>query len=320
MADTAVRFLKPVMGSRSLARGLLLIACVGRVAFTQTPTPVTGHYPPGQSGIRGASTPDPGLSYTNFSRFFTNLQLAGASERRRIFTSCAMRTSACSRGRRTGSSSDCDTERLPESRSRPATSPNQTGESGFGLGDILLTPLSLYGKSALVRLPVPVHGMDAVGKFLAGVDEQPRHGLLGARLLRWAASTTRADDRDAWSISAVARIEQNFEQRGSGITPGDDIVVDWGIGRMFRAWRSPTRCRYFRFRALATHGAGGRSRRESRAALPAPRSRTRSQHVDRRSARRFAFARTGSSRPSTSCAETISGSSSTTDSSPVVRG
>jgi hypothetical protein len=41
-------------------------------------------------------------------------------------------------------------------------------------------------------------------------------------------------DRAAWSISAVARIEQNFEQRGSGIKPGADLVVDWGAGRMFR--------------------------------------------------------------------------------------
>jgi hypothetical protein len=41
-------------------------------------------------------------------------------------------------------------------------------------------------------------------------------------------------NREAWSLSAVARIEQNFEQRGSGIEPGSDVVVDWGVGRAFR--------------------------------------------------------------------------------------
>jgi hypothetical protein len=32
----------------------------------------------------------------------------------------------------------------------------------------------------------------------------------------------------------VARIEQNFEQQSTGIEPGDDIVVDWGVGRVVR--------------------------------------------------------------------------------------
>jgi hypothetical protein len=40
--------------------------------------------------------------------------------------------------------------------------------------------------------------------------------------------------RDKWSLSAIARFEQNFEQRSSGITPGDDLVIDWGIGKMMR--------------------------------------------------------------------------------------
>ena len=35
-------------------------------------------------------------------------------------------------------------------------------------------------------------------------------------------------------LRCLSRTEQNFKQRGSGITPGADIVVDWGIGRMVR--------------------------------------------------------------------------------------
>ncbi len=41
-------------------------------------------------------------------------------------------------------------------------------------------------------------------------------------------------DRAAWALSAVARIEHNLQQRVTDIQPGADIVVDWGIGRMFR--------------------------------------------------------------------------------------
>jgi hypothetical protein len=36
-------------------------------------------------------------------------------------------------------------------------------------------------------------------------------------------------DRKGWGISAIARIEQNFEQRGTGITPGDALTIDYGI-------------------------------------------------------------------------------------------
>jgi hypothetical protein len=39
-------------------------------------------------------------------------------------------------------------------------------------------------------------------------------------------------DRQGWSVSAVARIEQNFEQAGTGLTPGDNFDLDWGISRI----------------------------------------------------------------------------------------
>ena len=47
-------------------------------ALAPAQTPLTGHYPPGQSGIRGASTPEPGLVDTDFSRLFSNLQVIDA--------------------------------------------------------------------------------------------------------------------------------------------------------------------------------------------------------------------------------------------------
>jgi hypothetical protein len=41
-------------------------------------------------------------------------------------------------------------------------------------------------------------------------------------------------DRNGWSISATGSIEQNFEQAHTGIKPGDNFDVDWGIGKMVR--------------------------------------------------------------------------------------
>src|SRR5262249_51201831 len=126
----------------------LLLLCASGVsnAVAETPVPVTGHYPPGQSGIRGASTPEPGFAYTNFSRFFTNIEVVGASGTQEIgelrYANISMFTWTT------------DWELFGLRYGALAGIPFATGdlssptdESGFGLGDILVTPISLYGKS-----------------------------------------------------------------------------------------------------------------------------------------------------------------------------
>ncbi len=222
------------MRFRSLARLLLLVAWVGRDAVAQTDTPVTGHYPPGQSGIRGAATPDSGLAYTNFSRFFTNLQLAGASgtqaqdihELRYANISMFTWTSNWKLlGLRYGALAG-----IPVATGDLTSS---DGESGFGLGDILVTPVSLYGKSDSFDYQVQFTVWTPSGRFSPGSSSNRGTGFWSL-LYSVGGVYYPNGKRDAWSISAVSRTEQNFWQRGSGIRPGTDVVVDWGIGRMFQ--------------------------------------------------------------------------------------
>jgi hypothetical protein len=75
--------------------------------------------------------------------------------------------------------------------------------------------------------------VDRVREFSPGSDRNRGKGFW-ALVYSLGAVYYPGGARDQWSISAVARTEQNFEQRDSGIMPGDDIVVDWGIARMFR--------------------------------------------------------------------------------------
>jgi len=204
------------------------------MAVAQTSTPVTGHYPPGQSGIRGASTPDPGFAYTNFSRFFTNVQLVAAlgtdarpvSELR--FANISMFTWTTDwrvLGMRYGALAG-----IPVATGDLSAS---EGESGFGLGDILVTPISLYGKSARFDYQLQLTVWSPSGHFVPGSTRNRGTGFWA--LVYSVGGVYYPDgDRRAWSISAVARTEQNFEQRGSGIRPGVDVVADWGVGRMTR--------------------------------------------------------------------------------------
>ena len=220
---------------RRLGPIVALIVCAADVQ-AQPQTPVTGHYPPGQSGIRGASTPEPGLMYTNFSRFFTNLEVVGGPDTAQEDVDDELRYANISMITWTS-----DWELFGLTYGALAGVPFATGDlrssdresSGFGLGDILVTPLSLYGRSARFDYQVQFTVWTASGRFSPGAPDNRGSGFW-ALVYSGGGVFYPCGDRDTWSISAIARVEQNFEQRGSGIDPGDDVVVDWGSGRMFR--------------------------------------------------------------------------------------
>src|SRR5206468_8741560 len=119
---------------------LVAAAVIGTRGPLRAQTPVTGHYPPGQSGIRGAATPDSGWMYTNFSRFFTNLQVPGSSSgvhelRYANISMFTWTTSYKVLGMTYGALAG-----IPVATGDLTSS---DAESGFGLGDVLLTPVSL---------------------------------------------------------------------------------------------------------------------------------------------------------------------------------
>ncbi len=209
---------------------VLLIVCASADVVAQPQTPVTGHYPPGQSGIRGAITPEPGVMYTNFSRLFTNLEVVGADIDDELrYANISMITWTTDRelfGLRYGALAG-----VPFATGDVRSSDRES--SGIGLGDILVTPLSLYGRSARADYQVQFTVWTPSGRFSPGSPDNRGTGFWA--LVYSVGGVFYPDgDRDTWSVSAIARVEQNFEQRGSGINPGEDVVVDWGAGRMFR--------------------------------------------------------------------------------------
>ncbi|MBF5043889.1 transporter [Aggregicoccus sp. 17bor-14] len=226
------------MAPLQLGRILLLVG-LGLAGAAGAQVPVTGHYPPGQSGIRGASTPGPGFAYTNFSRLFTNLQLADASgaEAQSLdelrYANISMFTWTTDRellGLRYGALAG-----VPVATGDLST---PSAESGFGLGDVLLTPVSLYGASRSFDYQLQFTVWTPSGHFSPGSARNRGTGFW-ALVYSLGGVFYPGGARDAWSLSAVARFEQNFEQRGSGIQPGHDVVVDWGVGRVLRLGSVP---------------------------------------------------------------------------------
>ena len=111
---------------------------------------------------------------------------------------------------------------------RPADTDVESGS--LALGDVLLTPLSLYGKSASFDYQVQFTVWTASGQFTPGATDNRGTGFWSLVYSLGGAWYPGAD-RKAWSLSAVARLEQNLEQEGTGITPGNDVVIDAGLGR-----------------------------------------------------------------------------------------
>jgi hypothetical protein len=226
----------------STAAGLPRVRGVSKLAvalFCTAPawaqTPLTGHYPPGQSGIRGAATPDAGFVYTNFSRFFTNLQLtdSGGSTvqdldemRYANISMFALTTDLEIFGMRYGALAG-----VPFSTGNLRPSADDALSDDFGLGDVLLTPISLYGRNTRFDYQFQLTFWTASGHFEPGGTRNRGSGF-PALVYSLGGVFYPGGDRANWSLSAVARIEQNFEQDGTGITPGNDIVVDWGIGKV----------------------------------------------------------------------------------------
>jgi len=219
---------------------VVLLTCA-RAALAQTQTPLHGHYPPGQSGIRGAVTPESGGAYTNFSRFFSNLEVQDSNgdpvqsldELR--YANISMFTWISDReflGMRYGALAG-----IPFSTGDLQPSAGDV-DSSFGLGDILLTPVALYGKSASFDYQVQLTVWSSSGRFSPGANDNRGAGFW-ALVYSLGGVFYPGGNRDEWSLSAIARIEQNFTQEGSGITPGDDIVIDWGIGRVMHVATRP---------------------------------------------------------------------------------
>jgi hypothetical protein len=215
-----------------------LAAAFANVAAAQTQTPLHGHYPPGQSGIRGAATPDVGCAYTNFNRFFSNLEVRDAdgnfaqSKDELRYANISMFTWMSGHevlGMRYGALAG-----IPFSTGNLQPSA-EDADSSFGLGDVLITPVALYGKNARFDYQFQFTVWSASGRFSPGARDNRGTGFWSL-VYSLGGVFYPGGNRERWSLSAVARIGQNFTQEGTGITPGDDVVIDWGIGRVTEAW------------------------------------------------------------------------------------
>lgn len=227
--------MKPGHRGKDSCAALLLAQLCSAAAAAQTTTPLAGHYPPGQSGIRGGAAAQPGWAITNFNRFFSNLEALDrdgnvtASLEETRYANITMITWTTPRevfGMRYGAMAG-----IPFSTGNLNPTAGDSGAAGFGLGDILLTPLALYDERGDFDSTFQLTLWSASGRFSPGSPDNRGAGFWSLVYSVGGAWYPTGQRRD-WSASAIARIEQNFEQAETGISPGHDLVIDWGVGKV----------------------------------------------------------------------------------------
>jgi hypothetical protein len=211
------------------------IVVLFHAAWAQTATPVHGHYPPGQTGLRGAAAPEPGWSITDFNRLFSNLDtkdlsgntIAHPSEARYANIVMVGWTSddtflGMSYGALVG---------VPFATGNLNPSADEVADSQIALGDIIVTPVSLSGKASDFDYQLQLSVWTPSGEFKAGGLSNRGSGFWSMIYSAGGVWYPGGDRRD-WSISAIARLEQNFTQEGTGVTPGNNLDLDWGVGKV----------------------------------------------------------------------------------------
>jgi len=224
---------RPSWAYRCAAAAMALFISVG-AAPAQTATPIHGHYPPGQTGLRGAAYPAPGWSFTDFSRLFSNLDLednAGntvqhvGEVRYANIGLLSWTTDWKILGMNYGAIVG-----VPFATGNLNPEGDDLGQGGFALGDIVVTPLALSGTDSSFDYQLQFSVWTPSGRFRPG-DPTNRGSGFWSLIYTAGGVWYPEGDRRGWSLSVVARIEQNLEQAYTGITPGENFDIDWGIGR-----------------------------------------------------------------------------------------
>ena len=108
---------------------------------------------------------------------------------------------------------------LSNNYNRPNGQPGES--SGYGLGDIVFIPFGLYGTSPHFDYQLGAGVWAPSGSFTPGSASNHGSGYWEA-IYSLGGAYYPDGNRKSFSLSAVARIEQNFTQRHTDIDVGDD--------------------------------------------------------------------------------------------------
>lgn len=224
-----------------------------------------GHYSPGVEGIDAASAPPPGFYSLTYLVDYNLNKLSGAPGKNTgTVNVLAERLVWISPFKFLGADYGMETV-IPLQRN--AFSFNGIGFSGTsrGVGDILVGPVVLGW-----------HGSNWDGVFALGhwfdnghySETNPAsvgHGYRSTMLT--FGGTIRPDERKLWSVSALTRLEKNGTQGATGVKPGNQLTLEWGIARQIGDGQSIGLVGYLQDQISDDSGSGASSQHSHKRAI-----------------------------------------------------
>ncbi|BBD76314.1 SphA family protein [Hydrogenophilus thermoluteolus] len=224
-----------------------------------------GHYVPGVEGIQAASVPPPGKYYLGYLVNYNIDKIDGApGQNDGTVTALANRFVWITNQKFLGA--DYGLEAIVPLQSTSFTF-NGIGYSGSsrGLGDVFLGPVVLGW-----------HGSNWDSVFALGLwfdngdfsATNPSSVGKGYKSTMWTlGGTVYPDSAKTWSISALARYEQNGKQDQTGITPGDGLSIEWGIGKQIGGGKQLGLVGYYQKQTTKDSGPGALPVKPSKSAI-----------------------------------------------------
>lgn len=212
---------------------LALMTVVATVPLALPALAANGHYVPGVEGLNGPVVPPPGFYYRGYLVHYDINSLRDASGDSVLGDNSGEVTALANRfiwmtGKKFLGADYGIEAIVPVQRTSLDFAVAGIDESESGVGDVFLGPVVLGW-----------HGERWDTVFAAGywfdsgdyaADQPASIGKGFGSTMLTLGGTWHFDAAKTWSFSALSRYEIHGEQDETGITPGDSLVVEWGLG------------------------------------------------------------------------------------------
>ena len=206
------------------------------VCFSQSALATGGHYTPGVEGVMAASLPPTGFHYRMYNVYVDSDTLTDADGNDlnngfdlKVFAQ-VHRFVKMTDTRIFGARYGFDLL-VPIVATDFNINAVNVHDSDIGLGDITIEPLILTWETPRWDFSA-AWGMNfSTGEYDKNEPASPGKGYFSSILT--LGSTYYLDPQKSWSVSALSRILNYGEQDETDMTPGWEVVLEWGIGKQF---------------------------------------------------------------------------------------
>ncbi|WP_353190776.1 transporter [Pandoraea pnomenusa] len=210
-------------------RWLGSLAALSAAMLCAAPVQAAGHYVPGVEGIQAASVPGPGMYFLGYAVNYNINRLTEApGNNEGTVNALALRGAWITQATFLGANYGIEAIVPMTAKSFTFNGIGYAGSSR-GVGDVYVSPLVLGWHGAQWDLSFGLGQWLNVGTFSATDPTSPGNGYSSTMLS--FGGTYYPDTAKQWSVSVLMRAEKNYSQRQTGITPGNGLVVEWGIAR-----------------------------------------------------------------------------------------